>query len=111
MHTCIAAQSLTLNTGQVDVCSVGVFPVDVLFEHQIITLGAMYLTIGNPSAVLGKFGGTCLERLPLANINLVATGVSLRLGMQRGIHRNAWQGEVNTHNKALTDEMWRRVFW
>ncbi|CAE6428394.1 unnamed protein product [Rhizoctonia solani] len=78
---------------QVDVCSMGVFPVDVLFEHQIMTLGAMYLTIGNPSAVL------------------VATGVSLRLGMQRGIHRNAWQGEVNTHNKILNDEMWRRVFW
>ncbi|ELU41611.1 fungal specific transcription factor domain-containing protein [Rhizoctonia solani AG-1 IA] len=80
-------------TGQVDVCSMGVFPVDVLFEHQIMTLGAMYLTIGNPSAVL------------------VTTGVSLRLGMQRGIHRNAWQGEVNTHNKTLNDEMWRRVFW
>ncbi|CAE6471890.1 unnamed protein product [Rhizoctonia solani] len=78
---------------QVDVCSMGVFPVDVLFEHQIMTLGAMYLTIGNPSAVL------------------VTTGVSLRLGMQRGIHRNAWQGEVNTHNKTLNDEMWRRVFW
>ncbi|KAF8605200.1 hypothetical protein BDV93DRAFT_76481 [Ceratobasidium sp. AG-I] len=53
---------------QVDVCSVGVFPVDVLFEHQIIVLGAMYVTIGNPSA-------------------------------------------VNTHQKALNDEMWRRVFW
>ncbi|CUA77621.1 hypothetical protein RSOLAG22IIIB_02638 [Rhizoctonia solani] len=78
---------------QVDVCSMGVFPVDVLFEHQIMTLGAMYLTIGNPSAVL------------------VTTGVSLRLGMQRGIHRNAWQGEVNTHNKTLNNEMWRRVFW
>ncbi|KAG8762925.1 hypothetical protein FRC11_007070, partial [Ceratobasidium sp. 423] len=78
---------------QVDVCSMGVFPVDVLFEHQIMTLGAMYLTIGNPSAVL------------------VTTGVSLRLGMQRGTHRNAWQGEVNTHNKTLNDEMWRRVFW
>ncbi|KAG8679911.1 hypothetical protein FRC08_016664, partial [Ceratobasidium sp. 394] len=78
---------------QVDVCSIGVFPVDVLFEHQIIVLGAMYVTIGNPSAVL------------------VATGVSLRLGMQRGIHRNTWQGEVNTHHKALNDEMWRRVFW
>ncbi|KAG8775581.1 hypothetical protein FRC12_001403 [Ceratobasidium sp. 428] len=78
---------------QVDVCSIGVFPVDVLFEHQIIVLGAMYVTIGNPSAVL------------------VATGVSLRLGMQRGIHRNAWQGEVNTHHKAMNDEMWRRVFW
>ncbi|CAE6419539.1 unnamed protein product [Rhizoctonia solani] len=78
---------------QVDVCSMGVFPVDILFEHQIMTLGAMYLTIGNPSAVL------------------ITTGVSLRLGMQRGIHRNAWQGEVNTHNKTLNDEMWRRVFW
>ncbi|QRV90687.1 Fungal specific transcription factor domain [Ceratobasidium sp. AG-Ba] len=78
---------------QVDVCSIGVFPVDVLFEHQIVTLGAMYMTIGNPSAVL------------------VATGVSLRLGMQRGVHRNAWQGEVNTHHKALNDEMWRRAFW
>ncbi|KAG8741047.1 hypothetical protein FRC10_003431 [Ceratobasidium sp. 414] len=78
---------------QVDVCSIGVFPVDVLFEHQIVVLGAMYVTIGNPSAVL------------------VATGVSLRLGMQRGIHRNTWQGEVNTHHKALNDEMWRRVFW
>ncbi|EUC53657.1 fungal specific transcription factor domain protein [Rhizoctonia solani AG-3 Rhs1AP] len=80
-------------TGQVDVCSMGVFPVDILFEHQIMALGAMYLTIGNPSAVL------------------VTTGVSLRLGMQRGIHRNAWQGEANTHNKTLNDEMWRRVFW
>ena len=44
-------------TGQVDVCSMGVFPIDVLFEHQIMTLGAMYLTIGNPSAVLGEFAG------------------------------------------------------
>ncbi|KAJ1311793.1 hypothetical protein OPQ81_010258 [Rhizoctonia solani] len=78
---------------QVDVCSMGVFPVDVLFEHQIMTLGAMYLTIANPSAVL------------------VTTGVGLRLSMQRGIHRNAWQGEANTHNKTLNDEMWRRVFW
>ncbi|KAF8605194.1 hypothetical protein BDV93DRAFT_76183 [Ceratobasidium sp. AG-I] len=61
---------------QVDVCSFGVFPVDVLFEHQIIVLGAI-----------------------------------LRLSMQHGIHRNTWQGEVNTHQKALNDEMWRRVFW
>ena len=49
-----------LYAGQVDVCSVGVFPVDVLFEHQIIVLGAMYVTIGNPSAVLGTFSILCL---------------------------------------------------
>ncbi|KAF8593481.1 hypothetical protein BDV93DRAFT_231683 [Ceratobasidium sp. AG-I] len=78
---------------QVDACSFGVFPVDVLFEYQIIVLGAMYVMIGNPSATL------------------VATGAGLRLSMQRGIHRSSWQGEVNTHQKALNDEMWRRVFW